>query len=151
MPLRGCTSEALIMSKLRGQAQWALDLWRRCFMLMCCFFGVMSRMSSDCRKVTNLDVMESGGHDALEQLVCGGIRGCTDEDARLGGHVWQAAHPKHHSHLHVIRLTTGMLLLTRGHCNSGMLGNCTGSRTAICQSGKQARQDTDVLHRSAVA
>ena len=41
----------------------------------------------------HLDIMEAICHDALEQLVCGGVGGRADEDARLWRHIWQTAHP----------------------------------------------------------
>ena len=45
----------------------------------------------DTQRNVHLDVMEPVGHDALEQFVCGRVRGRADEDARLWRHIWQTA------------------------------------------------------------
>ena len=49
----------------------------------------------------HLNIVEPSAHDALQQLVCCGIRWSAYEDARLWGHIWQAAHQKSAQKLYI--------------------------------------------------
>ena len=53
------------------------------------------------REALHLDVVKPGAHDALQQLVCRGIGWRAYEDARLWGHIRQAAQSESHHRLNV--------------------------------------------------